>query len=62
MIYFKQDEEVAAIAQAFILETLPRAVLFGLFDCQRKWLNGQGYNFIPMMSQSLTLPLHCLSL
>ena len=60
MLYFKQDEEVAALAQAFILDTIPRQIFFGLFDCQRKWLIGQGYNFIPMMSLAFTIPFHCI--
>ena len=62
MLMAHQDPEVSKFAQYFILISVPRFMMFGLFDCMRKWLNNQGYNIIPMQCQALTIPLHALNL
>jgi Na+-driven multidrug efflux pump len=38
--------------------TFPKLTLFGLFDCQRRWLNGFGKNYVPLMCTALSVPFH----
>lgn len=49
LIQLKQDEEVATYAQKYLLCVAPSALLWGLFDCQRRCLNCLGHNTIPMI-------------
>jgi Na+-driven multidrug efflux pump len=33
-------------------------LIFGLFDCQRRWLNSLGLNAVPMASTIINIPFH----
>ena len=58
LLFFKQDPHVSHYAKVYLMVAFPKVAVFGLFDCQRKWLNGFGKNYMPMLCQGLFLPIH----
>ena len=58
LIWLGQNIEVASYSQKYLIYCIPRTMLFGLFDSQRRWLNGLGLNFVPFICMLITVPLH----
>lgn len=58
LVSFGQDEGVAKNAQSYILVLMPKLILYGLFDCQRRWLNCFEYNHVPLQCQGVAVFLH----
>ena len=58
LILANQDPLVARYAQLYLFVSLPKLLLFGLFDCLRRWLNSLGYSKVPLLCQMVAVPLH----
>ena len=60
LISLGQDEGVAHNAQKYVIALMPKLILSGLFDCQRRWLNCFEYNHVPLHCQGVAVLFHYL--
>lgn len=58
LVALGQDQQVSENAQKYVLVNIPKLILFGMFDFQRRWLNCFEYNHIPLKCTSIAVVLH----